>query len=907
MQTHSDWTRRSARLERDFAAAIAAGEPYDPETCAALLHVLSRPATLIDPRQAEAAASKAAKWVAIASQPDHPWRLGLDGLQDQARLYAVLRTPPCLAELVATLQALAAQQTDSPVRVAQATQSIARTLANATSHSTLAATTERAADIPLGAAMPAIVGAHAVPLVTLPLSQMSIARQLALNLLGWQAQVKQRRLTWVAARAEAEYRIRAAVVEDCDEILHLREEVRELAAVVEQLGRHEPVEIPQVLAFDRGMSDVAHLVTELALSRWLLAPAVAVPLLSFVAGSRTSRPFVPELVRAALERTDLSDEVVRSVVALGAAKLTGLTREETWLGTEGINRIARDDPSARGLDDVETLIAADSHLRESLWRFAMHRQADAGSRVQAAQAVLASLPSNRVTRIAEALRLDEVAQSAVLRWVASAKEHAAYEVLASWEPPAALRPAWYLALASTGDIRAMELLTPELSRGDHEAEQAALAVGMRLATAQVRLRREIASRKEPLEDAFDCIHAERSRELEASASATLAGAEVAAQRCLATAQRLQCESRMVEAQVEAAAYVVRLNTILVLAEQLTRRLEDERQRLAVAANALLECQHKLSGVHSAALSCESAIQRENERMRRINMDLAAARDRVGRAQYTVTNTDQRVAQAMSNAQMAQSAFSRATAPEEVARARNDLSRTRALLDEARAALEAGRRELLTAGSEINTLEQETKSATRRLSDLETERHRIHQTLQRFQSEASQARARANQCQRTAAATDRELCEATRQAATVGEEQRRTAAVRARVLQTEQWALKQTFSAIRETQSREIAAQRVMQSANQARKAAQQRVQELDQLDRVAFAKHESDIAPAAAELANIDRNHRVQSEESERRARAVQALTVSADVLYCYVRKLDGLHQFIRPYSRQLARKRVTP
>ena len=76
---------------------------------------------------------------------------------------------------------------------------------------------------------------------------------------------------------------------------------------------------------------------------------------------------------------------------------------------------------------------------------------------------------------------------------------------------------------------------------------------------------------------------------------------------------------------------------------------------------------------------------------------------------------------------------------------------------------------------------------------------------------------------------------------------------------------------------------------------------MTQRDMTALAEHEAALEPAAAELAALGVARRAQSEEALRRARAVQALSVSSDVLYALIDSIDGLAPPIQPYARRLA------
>ena len=895
MRAHSAWMARQARLSAPQA------DGYHPERAAALLHRLVLPATLIDPRQADEAAATLAR---VVASPD--WRHGLDAVHDHARFYDVLHAPAALADALAALRAGAALG-DSPVRAAQATLGIARTLASGASITTLAATADRAAELPLSGASLTIAGAHAVPLVTLPTAEVAVATRLALNLLQWQAQAETRRRSWSAERAAQSHRVRADGADDFDEIVHAREEVNTLAGIVERVSRHEATEVPEALSLDRALSDVAELLARYALPRWLAVAPVAVPLLSFLAGSRTSRPAVPGLVRDALARDDLPADVQRAVVALAARKLTGLTREEAWLGTEGVQRVSRGDESARALDDVEALLEADGQLRDTLWRFGLRAGAEEAARLDAIRAVLGALPSNRVARLAEALSGDDVSRRGALDWVIMAREHGAYDVLAAWKPPASHRARWYLALASTGDQRAMAVLTPLLARGDGEAEQAALQAGMKRAAAQVRLRREIESRRAPLAAAFDSAHAEAVRAREALDRATRAGADVANERLRATARRALIDTRVVEAAVESAGFSVRLEPVLVLAERLTRRLEDEKRRLAEAADRLAACHRSLDRAQATARQVQSAMERTRREIAELRDELAGAQRAVGKAQSRMQSADRRVDGAKRQLDEAQAEVYRASSEQATRRAQGRVRTAGQRLDEALSELGSARRDLESAECSARSLGHALEAASERLRGLERQADIVAAQVSELQRELAAARAHADRCQRTAEATARELADAQRRVAAIRQEAERAAALRAQDLAAERAALEQILGRAHAAEAREVEAAREAHLAAARRKAAEQDAQVLTQLDMAALAQHEADMAPAAEELARLDVAQHARSEEAARRARAVQALAVSADVLYCLLKGIDGVARPIQPYARRLSGQGAQP
>lgn len=874
---------------------------YDPTLAAAALGVLTDPSVALSPESAAAAELVLRELERRIDGGAGPWARAEDAMLDALTALDVVCAPPSIATRVAALRAREAGGSETQdVRRTQQILRIVHTLTAGTSASMLRAQAEQAGALPLSAAVMPVVAAHLAPLGRLTADESDIAASLLGNLLRWQSAIPEQRRAWAKLRADAKSVVHPTEAPQLEDVLHAREEVLALVAAVETASRSEPFDLPQPLSLDRSFSDLAAVAVERLLPWWWGVPAVAVPMLELVATSRTARPFIAALAQENLPRRELDARTTRALVHLAARFLTGLTKSEAWLQTEGITRKVDDAVGAAALDEIDGLLEADDALRSALWSFADDPSRDGDARAAATLAVLSGASTDRLERLRHALARDLPCQRAALAWVIEAQEYDAFDVLRAWSPPGELRPSWYRALAATGQSGVVEVLGPLVARQDHEAERAMVAAGIQLATEQARLRRDVLSRAQR--------YPTLRRTLEGAAQAervALGEASRAAQahaRAQARAASLAFDVRAVAAQAAAvsARFQVELAPLLQEASLLVRRVQSTEHRLAEVAHELERFSSELQDAAEAGERCRLAIEAERARQRELGAREQELGRSIGSARQRVRSAEGEVRAAESRAESAERAVERADTPEAVTRARREAERAASRAHEAsrRAADLARRVEELE--SELEDVREALGRSRDNLRGLNDEATRLAGTVRDLRQGLRDAERRAAAVRADVEALRRALRELAEQIARV----RSAAAAAARSRDEELASVERDLG--REL-GRADAAQREEAQALERAGAARDRkaalldeIQQLTRQDAAAVESHERLTKPAAEELAQREVDAARRSIETLARLRARQHLALGADLLFALLRSLDGFSRVVRPIARRL-------
>lgn len=876
--------------------------PYDAVVAEAALGCIVHPAIGLDPAAAGVASVLLDAVAPRVHDPGHAWHAALDALYDRVATLDVIAAPDSLLTHVAALRAREAARAGVDAHAARGVQQvlrIAQTLSNANSVGMVRAQAEQAAVVPLSPSMLPLVAAHLLPLERLPHGQADIAGPLLANLRGWQDQVVEARRAWARERAAARDLVVPPDAEGFEDAVAAREELTALAAGVEAASLHDPVALPPPLLLDRALSDIALALVEKVLPRWWEVPEVAVSILAVLSASRTARPFALACVREHLSRDDLDPAVVRALVGFAASFLTGMTQGEAWLGSEGVTRVVEGDADP-ALDDVDALMEADEALRGLLWDFAGDATRDAPAREAATLAVLGAAPTDRIARLQEALARDPVCQRAALAWVIDAREHAAFTTLRAWEPPASLRPSWTLAVASTGDLAALELLSPRVLAGDADAERALNEAGARIATQQLRWRREIGQRASQLPALRERVHAASAREHAALDGAFRASLDLARAQARATSLAFDARAVAAEAAAESARHQLRLVPLLEEAAAITGLLRDAEGRLEATRRQLRGFRKELSDAAGAGARC----QEETARQERRRVELRNRDERLGgdldRLARELRQAETRVRDAARSAEHAASEASGATSPEGAASARASAERAASrLAAEERTRADVSRR-LDRAAGELDDVREAARSCARNLERLDAEARALAETVAALDAEVAAATRRVSGLHAQVDRLEAELRRIQGAIAGVRREAATAARDRDRRLTEAQTALADVLATAEGAHVRERAELAAAEAARDERVRGAQELQRLVGLDMAALEAHERAMEPAARELAQRDVDAARASLETLRRGRARQQLALGTDILYTLLHRIDGWSPAVRPVARRL-------